>query len=93
MFQQLLFITSCKTNNIFDCTEVFIQLSILPNKMLTLCFLLTGLYHLLVLTFLASLDSPAFVNAAVLLHLPFHPPLLMGTTQGEGQRGVRFARG
>lgn len=45
MFQQLLFITSCKTNNIFDCTEVFIQSSIFPNKILTRRFLLAGLYH------------------------------------------------
>ena len=82
---------SCKTNNIVDCTEVFIQLSILPNKMLTVYFLLTGLYQLLVLTSLASLDSPAFIDPGGLPHLAFRPPLLVGKTPGEVRRGTQTA--
>lgn len=81
MFQQVLFIMSCKTNNVFDCTELFIQLSILPNQILTLCFLLTGLHHFPVLTFLALLELPAFVNAADLMHLVFHLPCSWQSTK------------
>lgn len=45
-FQQLLLITSCTTNNIFDHAEVFIESSIFHNKMYIQHFLLAGSHHL-----------------------------------------------